>query len=322
VAAVLLGRIACAGVCVASLASPALCNDLSGYPGDAFHEDPGPLAIGTDEELRLVDSYISVAAPVQNDGVIELLDSIAVFSGGLAINGALLFDPSTITISTLTVSPGGVLAETGDPGDRFIITEDFVNQSIRNEDWKTENTVFQFNGGYHDSTDPQTVEVAGADVGRLSGGWTYNFVLGTLHVGPSSTYVRLVDDYDNSSPCLGAGLCEQSATEALYVGDLLLESGTTLDLNGLALYVLNSVTDLGATILNGTVVIGAVPLPGDVDGDTRLTAADVALARRHVLGETVLGSAQTARGDVYPAPVGDGTVTLSDLLLIQRFLLQ
>lgn len=293
--------------------------------GDAELSDlrvsEGIATIADGSEFSIYDEVFSAAGPVENDGVLDLLDSVAIFPYGLTCNGALLFDPSTITVSTLTVGPGGVLTETGGPGDRFIITEDFINQSTLNEAWKTDNTIFQFNGGFHDATDPQTVEAAGADVGKLSGGWTDNFVLGVLQVGPSGTYLRLVDDYGNSAACLGAALCEIGAGEALYVRDLILEAGVTLDLNGLDLYVENSVTDFGAIVLNGTIHTGAMPLPGDVDGDTRLTAADVLLARRHVMGQAILGSPQIARGDVYPVPAGDGLITLSDVLLIESWLL-
>ncbi|MGD2112842.1 MAG: hypothetical protein PVI50_05610, partial [Gammaproteobacteria bacterium] len=50
-----------------------------------------------------------------------------------------------------------------------------------------------------------------------------------------------------------------------YVVDLILDSGTTLDLDGFNLYVLNSFTDNGGTILNGSVTLAAVvPLPPSV----------------------------------------------------------
>lgn len=196
-----------------------------------------------------------------NDGTIETLNGSVIFEGGLTNNGALLFDPSVITVTTLSVGAGGYLAETGDPGDRFVIQEDFVNASTLNTAWQTENTIFQFNGGAHDASNPQTLEVSGADLGNIFAGWQDNFMFGALEVGTSNTWLQLVDSTDNSASCLATSYCEIWSGEALYVDDLILHAGVTLDLNGFNLYVRNSFQDFGATILNGSVTVGAVPLP-------------------------------------------------------------
>jgi hypothetical protein len=194
----------------------------------------------------------------------------------------LLFDPSVITISTLEVGVAGHLAETGEPGDRLVIQEDLINTSTQNALWSTENTIFQFNGGTHDASNPQTLEVAGADVGGVAAGWVNNFMLGTLQIGTSDTYVQLVDESDNSDLCL-SDYCEIWSREALYVGDLVLEAGTVLDLAGFNLYVKNSFVDSGGTVLNGTVtVVSAVPVPAAVYlfGSGLLGLAGVARKRR------------------------------------------
>lgn len=67
-----------------------------------------------------------------------------------------------------------------------------------------------------------------------------------------------MDNYDNSAVCL-TGYCEIWSKEALYVGDLVLEAGATLDLMGFNLYALNSFTNNGGLVTNGTVTVGAVP---------------------------------------------------------------
>ena len=83
---------------------------------------------------------------------------------------------------------------------------------------------------------------------------------GVLAVG-SDTYVKLVDDSDNSPG---------SAAEAVYANSLIVGSGSTLDLNGLNLYV--RAAQLDGNIVGGTVVQTpdsgvleyGVPTPGSI----------------------------------------------------------
>jgi hypothetical protein len=282
----------------------------------------GQLTNSSTGSILILGGSTRITGPAVNNGRIEALHSQLIFEDGLVNNSALLFDPSTITVSTMTIGPNGYLAETGDPGDRFIITEDFINQSTRNLDWKSDNTIFQFNGGARNISNPQTLEAAGIDVGNFTSGWENNFVFGTLEIGTSDTYLILLDDYNNSANCLN-GLCENNSGEAVYVNDLILESGATLDLSGLNMYVRNTYLNNGGTVLNGTVTVGELPvIPGDINANGRLDPADILLAEQHVLGILVLDLAQITRGDVYPAGTGDGAVTASDLLLITSMALQ
>lgn len=263
-------------------------------------------------DILLLGGPATFHAPAVNHGRLEILHADISFSGGLSNYGALLFDPSTITVSTLNVGPNGYLAESGDPGDRFIITEDFINQSTRNTDWFTDNTFFQFNGGSRNAGNPQTLEASATDLGRFTAGWQNNFVLGTLEIGTSDTYVQLLDSYNNSADCLN-GLCQVNSGEAIYVNDLVLEAGTMLDLSGLNLYVRNTFTNNGGTVINGSITIGELPvIAGDINGDGILGSADLLLAIRHVMGLTTLDLAQVSRGDVYPSGAGDGQVTVQD----------
>ncbi|MEJ2092876.1 MAG: hypothetical protein P8X65_11855 [Syntrophobacterales bacterium] len=97
-------------------------------------------------------------------------------------------------------------------------------------------------------------EVAGQDLGPVMAGFTHNFALGTLQLGDDTHtgYLGLYDATDNS---LGGG------DEALYVYTLILGLGSTLDLHELHLYCL-SFTDLGGTVLNGSIQV--VPLPASI----------------------------------------------------------
>jgi len=124
---------------------------------------------------------------------------------------------------------------------------DFVNEL---EEYWDPHTGFNsmslvFDGGL---TDISTFEVGGGDYGPdVTAFVGDNYAIDTLQVGDIDGlelgYVLLLDTIDNYSSISG--------NEALYVNNLILGSGSYLDLNGLNLYCLNLV-DYGATIdLNG-----------------------------------------------------------------------
>jgi hypothetical protein len=88
---------------------------------------------------------------------------------------------------------------------------------------------------------PQQLEAMSADLGAVQSAFDSNFAIGTLSLA-NTTYARLVDLADNSA---GAG------NEAVYVKKLSVPAGTTLDLNGLNLYVRAST--IAGTVVNGTI---------------------------------------------------------------------
>lgn len=62
---------------------------------------------------------------------------------------------------------------------------------------------------------------------------------------------------------------------------------------------------------------------GDVDGDGRISVADVLIVLRSVVNSQELTPAQKARADVWPLdaagnPVGDGTITINDAITLLR----
>ena len=74
------------------------------------------------------------------------------------------------------------------------------------------------------------VEVAGEDLRLDREAWRDNFALGTLQLGGAAVgRIRLVDNVDNHKP---------ACREALYVGALVVNPGSTIDLGGLNLYFL------------------------------------------------------------------------------------
>jgi len=124
-----------------------------------------------------------------------------------------------------------------------------------------------FEGGSSD-TDP--FEVAGEDEGAVMEGLEGNFALGTLQLGGADIgRVRLVDNFVNRPAWVG--------DEALYVENLLVGSGCTLDLNGLNLYYLHADIDPGATILLNGGELTQIPEPATL---ALLGIGGLALIRR------------------------------------------
>jgi len=103
------------------------------------------------------------------------------------------------------------------------------------------------------TTDTETFEVAGEDLGATRSGFDENFALDTLMLGEDAiSILQLVDWRDNAT-----------GVEALYVSDLIIGNGSYLDLNGLNLYCLNYMNYGGTVALNGG-HIEVVPVPGAV----------------------------------------------------------
>ncbi len=115
-----------------------------------------------------------------------------------------------------------------------------------------------------------TFEAAGRDFGAVAEGFDGNFKLHCLHLGGGQIgQVQLVDSYDNQPTWTGP--------EALYVDSLILGPGSSLDLNGLALYYISGSIDPAAVIaLNGG-RLTQVPEPAAL---TLLVLGGLALMRR------------------------------------------
>ncbi len=123
------------------------------------------------------------------------------------------------------------------------------------------------------SSNPQLIEVMGADLGASSAGFSAsNFVYGKLELA-NNTYARLTNVEVNS---VGA------TNEALYVNTLIIPTGAKLDLNGQKLYVRAASIATGG-LVNGTVVVlptivpdggplaFSTPTPGTIDDSQRVS---------------------------------------------------
>jgi len=129
------------------------------------------------------------------------------------------------------------------------LLRDFENRSIRKADFDLTEATVQFHG-QGTISNPQVLELAGRDFGPSMAGFADNFAFGTLKI-ESGTVLELADLFDNGNRYGGKA-------EALYVGDLFLGTGATLDCAGLNLYYVN-LTDNGGIITDGTPIF--VPEP-------------------------------------------------------------
>jgi hypothetical protein len=75
---------------------------------------------------------------------------------------------------------------------------------------------------------PQEIEAMSEDLGPGADGFMNNFVYGSILV-EGNTYAKLVDDHQNIA-------LPEAIPEAVYVNQIIVDKGSTLDLNGLNLY--------------------------------------------------------------------------------------
>jgi subtilisin family serine protease len=106
---------------------------------------------------------------------------------------------------------------------------------------------------------------------------------------------------------------DATLTWAQYKSLLVNNGNPVLDTrNGLTFPRLN----IGVT---AQALIGA--LAGDANDDGALDAADLLLVQRHITGAVTLGAAAMLRCDLHPPGDPDGTLTVTDLVLLERLLL-
>ena len=84
--------------------------------------------------------------------------------------------------------------------------------------------------------------------------------------------------------------------------------------------VLDSKGAAPVTVPTRQVIVSTIPRDGDIDGNGKVDVADVLLLQQYIGGTRSLNSTQITRGDLYPASAGDGQLTLSDLLLLEKLL--
>jgi len=146
----------------------------------------------------------------------------------------------------------------------------------------------------------QTFELMSADLGAVMDGLDAalagNYPVRTLKV-KSGTTVTLVDLHDNAND--GAGSCE-----ALYVENLIVQTGGTLSTNGCPVYAVNAVVD---GVLKGEVTpIEEATCSGDIFGD------DGTVNIHDLLTLIAAWGSNDATADIN----NDNTVNIADLLIL------
>jgi RHS repeat-associated protein len=153
---------------------------------------------------------------------------------------------------------------------------------------------------------PQLLEAMSQDLGNVAAGFNDNFAYGILEL-TANTYVELVDNAANSPG---------DTPEALYVKDLIVPAGATLNLDGLHLYVQTEQ-------INGTIVAGGAVVSGEVYDDVNdngtLDSGEPGLVGWTVdLTNTATSSTYTtttdANGLFSLSGIAAGTYTLSEVV--------
>jgi hypothetical protein len=132
-------------------------------------------------------------------------------------------------------------------------------------------------GPVHPNAPWQALEVAGKDYGESDSGFGANFALKSLTITGDKTYVYLQDAINNGDR--GAA----DAPEVLYIANLTVAPGATLNLNGIDLYV----------DIPGYSPQGVMPSTKAYHGHTQLLNADAALVTiQDLLGHTRIKTTQ------------------------------
>jgi len=164
---------------------------------------------------------------ISNGGNVEAGEILQVGSDGTlnidstssaSVGGSILFEQD----STMTAQQGAEI---------HMIAADFQNESTNAANLAgLSNLALIFEGG---SEDVDEFEVAGKDEGAVASAFSVdNFLIGTLQLGGTGAGgIMLIDAFDNQPGWDGS--------EALYVSNLILNAGATIDLNDLHLYYLN-----------------------------------------------------------------------------------
>ena len=198
--------------------------------------DSGELELGGTAEMITANLTVGQRVPASGKGAGHLAMTGA--SATASISGTLSVGPE----GTFTAVPGATIHFTGSAFENLSTNESALGGLA--------NVTFVFEGGISHWS---TFEVAGRDIGLQPSGFESNFALGGLEIGGASgAKLRLQDIINNGN---------RSSPEALYVHDVTLAAGSTLDMGNLNLYFDGTFRNLGGTIINGEPTPGPDPIP-------------------------------------------------------------
>ncbi len=252
----------------------------------------------TNDETGLINGFGVIDSSLDNEGDVVLIADTQIV-GDLTNDGTVTLQSGVLTVSGSVSGSGEMIGDfTGKSSDNGLtvignyhigqlgslavqsgtlkVGGDFDVEIGDSARFDLTNATLQMVGLPADG--PQDLEVLAEDIGRhVTLSDPSLFAIGTLRIGPTKTVVRLADNHNNSA---GAG------SESLYVGELILEPGTTLDLQGLSLYFESVTPSHPLNPANGVTIIDSVGggklqligpvLAGDYDDDGDIDMTDYA----------------------------------------------
>ncbi|MHB1037937.1 MAG: PEP-CTERM sorting domain-containing protein [Pirellulales bacterium] len=200
----------------------------------------------------LTTKYLTIEGGVDLPATLDLANPAAI----LTVSNTLSFQPGTV----IKAAAGATIHMTGST---------FENESTNPAALAgLESLGLVFEGG---TQDVDNFEVAGQNLGAIPAGFKTNFALGRLTLGGADIgKIKLVDAIDNQPGSVGK--------ESLYVWDLAVGNGSSLDLGGLNLYYRAGSIAPGATIVaNGGNLVPVTVYDGDLDLNGKVDIFDVAV---------------------------------------------
>ena len=173
--------------------------------GGVFNQTGGTLESGGLDNrgaVNLSGGTTTITGNTSNQGTVRVSNTTVTWAGDFINSGAYISDPSTQSFTNLIVTPTGYLV--GAAGDRWEISNDFINLSGMNFSWDTLAAALIFTSGTDAAHD---LYLTGADFGALIAGYTDNFAWGSLDLTGQSLTL-----YDGNDQPGGA----------LYVGEIIL----------------------------------------------------------------------------------------------------
>ena len=252
----------------------------------------------TNDETGLINGFGVIDSSLDNDGDVVLIADTQIV-GDLNNDGTVTLQSGVLTVSGSVSGTGEMIGDfTGKSSDNGLtvigdyhigqlgslamqsgtlkVGGDFDVEIADFTQFDLSNAILQMVG--LPVGGPQNLEVLAEDIGRhVTLSDPSLFAIGTLRIGPTKTTVNLIDNNSNSA---GGG------SEGLYVGELILEPGTTLDLQGLSLYFESVTPSYPLNPASGVTVIDSVGggklqligpvLAGDYDDDGDIDMTDYA----------------------------------------------
>jgi hypothetical protein len=132
--------------------------------------------------LEVAHSHATFNDDVINEGLFKTTEASVSFAGTFTNNGTYFSDPSTQTFTDLGVGPDGSLVGK-EAGDIFRVSGDFLNASLQNTLWDTDNAWLEFVTG---ADSDHLMTLAGVDAGADLAGYQDNFAWGLMDITGNS----------------------------------------------------------------------------------------------------------------------------------------